>query len=407
MARSVRPAGGFEGFRLLQARERLGLTRAELARRLDTGWDVVLQWETGQSRPRPRSVPAIAAAVGVAVPDLCSRRQGAASLAELRIAAGLNQADVAEILGVNRAAVSQWERGSRPVPAKHRGAYRRLLGLADGDETSSDALAGEQEGQRRANSTTEAGSETFDPREAESSGLLDRTSDSAARGVAARVAHLIVISDLEFSHGEFVGGDHPKNWRVYSPQGADVDKTSLPDLELLMEDTAIRLAKLGYRQLCLHSEQRVIIDDEPVRVVRVQTSPPSDARMHISRVFLALFTPEFYFKGIGEDLEEKSVLRKQFERDFPQLMTGETLFVVAESTDTYGWLQDQTLPYTPYTIVSYLPESDRHFFAPIYHDHTGVETEAGFVSLDDLGVQRDTTVGEIAARLDQHFRLQG
>ena len=224
------------------------------------------------------------------------------------------------------------------------------------------------------------------------------------KGNAARVAHLIVISDLEYADGTFLSADRPKNWHVYSPQGVDVNKTGVPVLDELMEEAAIRLAKMGYRRICLHAEQRIIIDDEPLRVVRVQTSPPSDARLHTSRLFLSQFTPEFYREGVGEDLEQKARIRKDFERDFPQSATGEMLFVVAESTDSYGWLQDQTLPYMPYTIVAHLPEADRHFFASVYYDHVGVKTGTGLVSFDELGIQRDTTVGEFAQRLEHHRR---
>ncbi|WP_157932911.1 helix-turn-helix domain-containing protein [Mycobacteroides abscessus] len=402
MTRDVRQKSGFDGSRLMAARKHLGLTRAELARRLNTGWDVVLQWETGQCQPRPRSVPEIAAAVGVAVVDLYRSPEGAETLAERRVVAGLNQADVAKALGVNRAAISQWERGSRPVPEKYRHAYHRLLGLVDGDDGSPRASTGEVSGS--ASSVVSAGRPASlivgDPAAAEVGWGVARTS----RGSAARVAHLIVLSELVFSGGEFVDpGKRPKNWRVYSPQGIAVNKTSA-DLERLMEEAAIRLARLGYRQLCIHSEQRVVIDDEPIRVVRVQTSPPSDARMHRSRVFLSHFTPDFYYEGVGEDREQKAEIRREFEQIFPESVTGETLFVVAEPTDSYGWLQDQTLPYIPYTIVCHLPDTNRPFFGAIHYDHASVNTNVGLVSLDALGITRSTTISEIAERLDRHFQ---
>ncbi|BBX25695.1 helix-turn-helix domain-containing protein [Mycolicibacterium alvei] len=388
MARGVREKGGFDGSRLMAVRKDLGWTRAELARRLNTGWDVVLQWETGQCQPRPRSVPTIAAAVGVAVADLYGTAEGAETLAERRVVAGLNQTDVAKVLGVNRATISQWERGSRPVPDKYRHAYHRLLGLVDGDDANPSSSTDEESGS--------ASTDVPTGRPAPASRL--------SRESTTQVAHLIVISDLEFSDDKFVApGNHPKNWRVYSPQGVGVNKT-ITDLDQLMEEAATQLARRGYSQLCIHSEQRVIIDDEPVRVVRVQTSPPSDARLHQSRVFLSHFTPDFYFQGIGEDLQEKAEIRKEFERIFPGSVTGETLFVVAEPTDSYGWLQDQTLPYTPYTIVCYRPATNRPFFAAIHYDHASVNTNVGLVPLDDLGITRNTTISEIADRLDRHFQ---
>jgi transcriptional regulator with XRE-family HTH domain len=390
VTRDVRQTIGFDGSRLLAAREHLGLTRAELARRLNTGWDVVLQWETGQCQPRPRKVPAIAAAVGVAVSDLYGSPEGTETLAERRVAAGLNQTDVAKVLGVNRATISQWERGSRPVPEKYRQAYHRVLGLVDGDDSNL--------------STTTRGVPGPVTAVASDANKSIRGATKPSRGSAACVAHLIVISDLVFSGGKFVEpGDRPKNWRVYSPQGVEVNKTSA-DLDQLMEEAALRLADRGYRQMCIHSEQRVIIDNEPIRAVRVQTSPPNDARLHRSRVFLSHFTPEFYFEGVGEDPEEKAEIRKEFEHIFPASVMGESLFVVAEPTDSYGWLQDQTLPYIPYTIVSHRPDTNRPFFGAIHYDHTDVRTSVGLVSLSDLGVTRNTTISEIAERLDRYSK---
>lgn len=393
MPRNIRQEGGFDGPRLRAAREHLGLTRADLARRLHTGQDVVLQWESGECQPRPRSIPTIAAAVGVEITDLYRSEAGAMTLAERRVAAGLNQADIAKALGVNRATISQWERGSRPVPARHRPAYSHLLGLGDDDPAW----------WARASSTVATPSSvqpapTRPPR---------RPARETARGAAARVAHLIVITDLEFSGGAFLsGGDRPTPWRVYSPQGAEVDKTSGLSNEELLEQGAMRLSRLGYRQLCLHHEQRVIIDDEPVRVVRYQTSPPSQVRQNLSRVFLSHFTPEFYFAEFGEDIEQKAKIRREFEILFPQSVTDEMLFVITEPTDCYGWLQDQTLPYTPYTIVSYLPDAKRYFFAAVHHDHTSVKTDAGLVRLRDIGIQRDTTIFELTDKLERYASQQ-
>lgn len=371
VTRDVRQKSGFDGSRLMAARKDLGLTRAELARRLNTGWDVVLQWETGQCQPRPRSVPEIAAAVGVAVVELYRSAEGLETLAERRVAAGLNQADVAKVLGVNRATISQWERGSRPVPEKYRHAYHRLLGLVGDDaslSTGTDDICGS------ATTVVSAGPPAALKPEDAGTDEPGRSATRTSRGAAARVAHLIVLSELVFSDGTFVDpGNRPKNWRVDSPQGIAVNKTNA-DLEQLMEEAAVRLARRGYRQLCIHHEQRIIIDDEPIRVVRVQTSPPSDARLHRNQVFLSHFTPDFYYEGIGEDREQKAELRREFERIFPGSVTGETLFVVAEPTDSYGWLQDQTHPYIPYTIVCHLPDTNRPFLGAIHYDHASVNT---------------------------------
>ncbi|MHA3021822.1 helix-turn-helix domain-containing protein [Mycobacterium sp. BMJ-28] len=386
MTRNVRQERGFDGSRLRAAREHLGMTRADLARRLQTGQDVVLQWESGECQPRPRSMPAIAAAVGVEVTDLYRSDGGAATLAERRVALGLNQADIAKALGVTRATISQWERGSRPVPARHRPAYADLLGLGNDDPAW------------WARSTV-ATSSSVQP-------VPTRRPRRTTRGPAARVAHLIVITDLEFSGGTFLSGDHPTPWRVYSPQGTEVHKTSGLSNEELLEQGAVHLSRLGYRQLCLHHEQRIVIDDEPVRVVRYQTSPPSESRQHLARSFLSQFTPEFYVADVGEDIGEKARIRSEFEHLFPQSVTDEMLFVVAEPTDCYGWLADQTLPYIPYTIVSYLPAAKRPFLAAVHHDHTSVKTNEGLIPFDGLGIYRDTTISQIADKLTQYTLRQ-
>lgn len=386
MAAKTRPDGGFDGARLVQARERLGLTRAQLARRVGTDWEVVAQWETGECQPRPRTISTIAAAVGMTAADLY-QLSGDATLAERRKAAGFNQTDIANALGVNRATISQWERGARPVPARHRSSYNMLLGIGD-------------DGAARVPASAATDSVSQDPRDVVAHGL---PSPVNALGGAALVAHLMVVHDMKFSGGELLRQD-PEQWHVYSPQGTHVDKTQSTDLERLMDDVALPLARLGYRKLCSHIEERVIIDDEPIRVVRVQSIPPSDSRQELCRVFMSSFIPQYYRQGVGEDLKKKAKIRKDLENFFPESVAGEMLFVIALPTDTYGWLEDQTLPYAPYSIVSYLPEENRYFLAAVHHDHLSVRAQTQPVALDDLGVRRDTTVSEIARRLESHRR---
>lgn len=396
MATKTCQAGGFDGARLIQARERLGLTRAQLARRVGTDWEVVLQWETGECQPRPRTISAIAAAVGTTISDLYQISSDA-TLAERRKAVGLNQADVANALGVNRATVSQWERGARAVPARHRSSYNALLSIDNDDAAQLPAIG--------VDPSTSLGSKDV-VASGRSSSANTSDGDTAghkknALGGAALVAHLIVVHDMEFSGDELLGKD-PEHWHVYSPQGTHVDKTQSTDLEQLMEDVALPLTRLGYRKLCSHIEERVIIDDEPIRVVRVQSIPPSETRQELCRVFMSSFTPQYYREGIGEDLDKKAKIREDLGSFFPESVAGEMLFVIALSTDTYGWLEDQTLPYAPYSIVSYLPEENRYFLAAIHYDHVSVGTDSLPVSVADLGLTRETTISEIAQRLKSY-----
>lgn len=298
---------------------------------------------------------------------------------------------------MNRATVSQWERGARPVPARYRSSYNVLLGIDNDDGVHLSASRADP-------SMSHDLKDVVTSRLSSSVNTPDVNTVSHkknALGGAALVAHLMVAHDMEFSGGELLRKD-PQQWRVYSPQHIQVDKTRSTDLEQLMEDIALPLVKLGYRKLCSHIEERIIIDDEPIRVVRVQSNPPSETRQELSRIFVSSFTPQYYRRGVGEDLDKKAQIRKDLGSFFPESAAGEMLFVIALSTDTYGWLEDQTLPYAPYSIVSYLPAENRYFLAAVHHDHVSVGTDSRAVSVDALGLTRETTVGEIAQRLTSY-----
>jgi transcriptional regulator with XRE-family HTH domain len=76
------------GDRLQAAREAVGLTREELATRLELSSPArVRVWESGLERPRPRFVPRVAAALGVDPLYLLDVDAGDPPLAALRLAA--------------------------------------------------------------------------------------------------------------------------------------------------------------------------------------------------------------------------------------------------------------------------------------------------------------------------------
>lgn len=400
MAESGGQKGSFDGERLVEARGRAGLTRAELARRLATGWDVVLQWETGECQPRPRTIPAIAGAVGVATTELFRPQHRAATLAERRVAAGLNQSDVARALGVNRTAVSQWERGSRPVPARHRRIYDRLLNLNnDGAPTPTGVdLQGAKQPHEH---SVDVGGARSAAQDVLGSAYAPETTDAGF--VVGWPAHLILSVDLKISDNKCLESDaQSRVWRAYSPQDVEINDSCATDLGRLREDAVIRLIRLGYRKWCTHQEHRILIDDEPVRLVRMQANPFSESRFQQSRLFMSAFVPDFYRADVGEDVAAKAAIRKGFALTFPESVSGETLFVIAEPTDSYGWLQDQTIPYTPYTIVCCLPDTGRYFFGIIRFDHACVEVEGRVIPLSELNVQRHTTIAEIATRIQRY-----
>ncbi len=78
------------GDRLQAAREAMGLTREELATKLELSSPSRIRvWETGLERPRPRFVPRLAAALGVGPLHLLDVDPDDPPLAALRLAAGL------------------------------------------------------------------------------------------------------------------------------------------------------------------------------------------------------------------------------------------------------------------------------------------------------------------------------
>ncbi len=61
-------------------------------------------------------------------------------LKQLREKWGMNQTQVAAFLGVDRSAVSQWETGERPIPAKYLSRVADLFGVEAHFFTETDPL---------------------------------------------------------------------------------------------------------------------------------------------------------------------------------------------------------------------------------------------------------------------------
>jgi transcriptional regulator with XRE-family HTH domain len=77
------------GDRLVQARQRSGMSREDLARALELSSPARIRvWETGVERPRPRFVPRLASVLGLDPLDLLDVDAGDPPLAALRVAAG-------------------------------------------------------------------------------------------------------------------------------------------------------------------------------------------------------------------------------------------------------------------------------------------------------------------------------
>ena len=108
MTASVDPAA------LRGARQRAGLTQGQLARALGlAGGEAVSVWERGAFEPKTAAqLHRLADVLDVPVADLLRRDGGKLDLRYLRLAAGLESADVADRLHVALSTYRRWERGA-------------------------------------------------------------------------------------------------------------------------------------------------------------------------------------------------------------------------------------------------------------------------------------------------------
>ncbi len=101
-------------------------------------------WETGRSRPSPRTLKAVAEALEVQIADLAPVKEDDLRVADLRFQAGLNQEDLADAAGLPAGVLGAIELGHRePNNAQ-------LRSIADALDVDVDLLAGAWNRSRRA-----------------------------------------------------------------------------------------------------------------------------------------------------------------------------------------------------------------------------------------------------------------
>lgn len=102
----------FDPIRLRLARVRAGLTQAELGALIGASASHVSRYECGRTQPSVKSLAKLAAALKVPPGALLTATEDAErKLSDLRVAAGLTQADVATALALNDRNYSAIERG--------------------------------------------------------------------------------------------------------------------------------------------------------------------------------------------------------------------------------------------------------------------------------------------------------
>gem|GEM_PF-1171112 len=139
---AIPPPGRFDAEKLRRTRVAAGLSRPELAERIGADASIVKSWETRGVRPTVSNLSRVADALGLSVGDLYqpdATTEG--SLADLRIAAGLNQRELAQQLGVSQSSVTRWEGGRARPTWEEITHYAAALGvtrieLADAIDTT-------------------------------------------------------------------------------------------------------------------------------------------------------------------------------------------------------------------------------------------------------------------------------
>lgn len=92
---------GFSGSKLAAGRVAAGLTQERLAQMLATEQTRVSEWERGVMTPRPNLMPKLAAAIGMDALNFLAENPDAPSLEDMRLAAGLTMQEVADLLGIS------------------------------------------------------------------------------------------------------------------------------------------------------------------------------------------------------------------------------------------------------------------------------------------------------------------
>lgn len=91
----------FSGSRLAAGRVAAGLTQERLAQLLQTEQTRVSEWERGVLTPRPNVMPKLAAAIGMDALEFLAADPAAPTLEDMRLAAGLTMQEVADQLGIS------------------------------------------------------------------------------------------------------------------------------------------------------------------------------------------------------------------------------------------------------------------------------------------------------------------
>ncbi|WP_220472359.1 helix-turn-helix domain-containing protein [Tomitella gaofuii] len=120
---------GFSGARLRRIRTDRGLTGDELADAAGVSYQAISHWETGRATPTPPRLARIATALNVTISDLVVIPLAKRNLSDLRVQAGLTQAQLGESAELSQPVVANLEKGRVEFDAGRAARLAAALGV--------------------------------------------------------------------------------------------------------------------------------------------------------------------------------------------------------------------------------------------------------------------------------------
>jgi transcriptional regulator with XRE-family HTH domain len=377
--------GHFNGPKLAQAREAVGISRAQLAKAVGVKPDVVGLWEGRGVTPAAHHLPKVAAAVRLDVFDLYSPPEGVEGLAALRMRAGLSQRRLAQLVGVPQTTLSGWERGTSPLPegktevlAEAFGVnIEEVLAAANAVRPDSPAI-----GQPQPEKLVTA-----------SPGARHHLTSGQGRGGA----HLICVADSEIGEHKNSESAPSSISRVYSPQGIDIRANNVLSDEEVRAEGVAQLMAAGIRTWITHHELRVLHNGSPMFSLRRQIAPLDTLKEAVFDKLLEVLT----IRGL---IEVRGWLRLPVPSGFEDVapwhaepFADGAPLIITTPTDHYDWLRDQVEPYAPYRFLLYSKKRDI-LIVRVGRDHDQIAVGDKQARISDLDIQDDTTLDELVQK---------
>lgn len=115
-----------------RARERSGLTQAEIAVLIGVTDGIVSAWESGTRAPTGRNLVSLARELGTPAVELTNLREDDLRLADLRVLSGLSGREAAAKIGVGVSTLYDVERGDRRPAGRTLAQLAQLYDLSEG-----------------------------------------------------------------------------------------------------------------------------------------------------------------------------------------------------------------------------------------------------------------------------------